>query len=365
MGFFGIGLEGFGPLAMNLVGPGDSWSRYVHDSFLQLVLECGPFTLLALAPLSRIMTRLRLGIPDEHLPPATPLLARAFTIGTIVGAAAAPILSPGLTLMPLDSPLADMALVSMLTAGGLVAGALTLLRDSTPSPGVMTMAVGVGVTAFMLHNLIDFDLYCPAAVTAFAVVLAITPGNRIRPFRRTRSLLGGCAFLLLALPCITGLLAIDRAEAPANARRKRTEATETEPTSPALGFVVHLDRLEGRLLELTRTIRASEAESILDRMPRLLAMRPGTRVARARFLEQRALMSRLFAPDALARIEELRRPGDVVDAEILYRKYRVRLVMKDPNARSTAEICLESAQTWNLTDAEAPFLPEIRRALLR
>jgi hypothetical protein len=267
--------------------------------------------------------------------------------------------------MPLDSPLADVTFVNMLIAAGVVVGAMRLLRASMPSPHVLTMAVGVGVTAFVLHNLVDFDLYCPAAVTAFAVVLAVAPGNRIRPFRRSRGLLGTAAALLLALPLLTGLLATDRAAVLLDRRHEATGSEHSMRARLSLGFVVHLDQLEGRLLELTRNIRAHEAEGLLDRLPDLLSARPQARVATARYLEQRALMSRLFAPDALARMEELRRPGDVVDTEILYRKYRIRLVMKDPNARNTAAACLESAQAWKLTEAEAPYLKEVRRALGR
>jgi hypothetical protein len=342
------------------VRPGEPWSQYVHDSFLQLLVECGPIVLLALGPLGVALLHLFTLHRREPEGASEPLIARTFTGGVLFAALIAPIASPSLTLMPLDGPWADARLLSMATTAGIVALSLAILRRWHPARVQVQLGCCVAVSAFLIHNLFDFDLYAAGAATAFAALLSALPGLPRPAGARARVFFGALALTLIVLVAGVGLLALKR-DLVMHMDSESARGNPAALLDAARGPVPHVEAIGPALIHLVERVRAPEAEAILDALPPVLRHRPGIRLAEARYLAWRAAAGPAFAPEALARLEALREPGDVIDVEMLYRRYLIERVAKVGDPRWTARFALQMAERWNLTDRDAPFLADLRR----
>lgn len=365
------GLDSAGDWLLAEVQPGAAWSRYLHDSWLQLLLETGPLALLGLVLLAAGMLRI-LRRPAADPPGPAPSRGGAFLTGTACGCLLAGGLSPGsLSLLPAgwEGPFATA--LSPVLCLAVVAAGLRLLRRWNPGAGGLRQALAVGTSAFVLHNLIDFDLYVAGTAAAFAALLAAAPTPQ-RHSRIWRPAALGCGLLLLLMPLAGGLLAHQR-----NQARLLAEATE-QPDAPALSGaglevardllleppVHHLDVLEAWLQGRTAgDTTPRELRRALDPLPAVLLHRPTVRLALARAATALGRVRRRLVEQALSTIDAQRRPGDGLDPELLLLRFTVLERWDLPAAREAAATALDAATAAGLDPGSDPRLERARRRL--
>lgn len=181
----GVGWGHFAPLAEGVLQPGEVWSSSPHSVPLQLALEGG--VLLALAALVaawRALRTMQRGAGEALMSTApAPLLAvrhrsaphalrdpvsRAVLAGGLSSALLAPLLVPMLTPLPLDF---DHPFLASAVMG------FAFLIAWRCSASLVTLpcgrgALGIGVAAFLLHGLLDADLFRSPAAAALMFALA-------------------------------------------------------------------------------------------------------------------------------------------------------------------------------------------------
>lgn len=197
---FGAGFGGVSARAAAAFRPGESFSRSLHDWWLEGLVEAGVwFVPLAAAfvVVARRALRGRVGAVEATAAspsPARPAL-RAEAVGAAAGAFVAGATHPFVAFAPPSwgvDPLVDAALLAALAYG------LTRLLGAVLVEGRgVARGIALGFAAFLLHGLVDFDLAVAGVAAAFGVVLGIAartdadtaPGAPVSPAARALTLL--------------------------------------------------------------------------------------------------------------------------------------------------------------------------------
>jgi hypothetical protein len=179
---WGHGFGAFAELRFGVMRSGEEGSVWVHNTPLQLLIELGPLmtglfiTVLALRWTRGSQASVAAASEPEELQTQQP--SRAFLVGVVAATFGIPFISRGTTLLPLhmEWPLVDAMLnttvvsllLMLLSAKRSTAGRITLLERAA-EPRLLRL----GLVAFALHSLIDFDVYSPGNAIAAAALLGI------------------------------------------------------------------------------------------------------------------------------------------------------------------------------------------------
>ena len=353
----GRGWGHFAPLAEAVLRPGEAWSSSPHSVPLQLALEGG--VLLAGAALMTVVWMLRTmqresaqaiatSAPTRFLalrpgaaparqpsqvaqelsalpPDAKPILrpdpmSRAVLAGMLCAAILAPLLVPMLTLLPLDfdHPLLAatlMGLVSLIAWRG--ATALVMLPSGRG-------ALAIGVAAFLLHGLLDSDLFVSSAAAALCLACAAglptPPAGRVRALSATIGVTGLACVLVSYLATAEPWRAAQRAAHDNNDISLANAAIETAARhAPVSGDLEAFENagplFAERGLDGLHALRAA--------LPGQLHAAPRTALLTLRIAESALRSSRMTAAEALACCESLAQGDSPRRAEILATAARI------------------------------------------
>jgi len=355
-GATGAGFETTRELRWIHARPDESHSAYLHDTYLQLFIETGVLG-FALAALAVVLASRRRRDPTPSAPSHEPAkagknnlaIANLFAIGIGLGASI-PVLLNGLPrVIPLTweaPPVLDAILMIALIVG--IGRALRGIGDVT------NPMWSVGLVAFLLHALIDYDLYAPAAATTFAAFCALAPGRR-SAVRGDRIATGLGAAALLAMPLLCGTIALKRDAAHVELLTARQRPTSVATPTASLALLDSLpdpDVLD-RLSRQFSGKRGKLVDAALTAMPPAIREWPVVRRIEAQHLARWALVSAPIRGDALVRIRQLDVPEDPVRAEILAARIKIeRLLGHDTLIPDLARSALSSLDLWRIDDEE-------------
>ncbi len=317
-GMLGTGLEATRELRWAHARPDEWSSAYIHDTWFQLLIELGPVAMLAAAGGVLLVVRRRRDAGPTATPDPPRGLALAFGAGIVLGVGAAPMLNGVPRLLPLgwEFPLVDAILL-----GGCAFGVAHALRGiAAPTRA----AWGVGILAFALHGLLDYDLYVPGVATTLCVVVALAPRRPISPGALDRPVLAVAALVLLALPLAAGLVALIRDDARIAVSAVRGGSSRQEHLL-ALENLVTTFPDAGALQALTR--HPAAFERALATLPDAIRERPSYRRIEA---DHRARRRVLGEPQD---ISHLLRPGEFMEPWIRECMMRIAMVDGDTEAR--------------------------------
>ena len=172
----GEGFGAFADLRFGVMRPGEGSSVWVHNTPLQLIIELGWGTLAMAGIVVAAVLSLRRGNGPRAVTPessevaaeASAGIASGAQWGMLLGAIASPWISGVMSFLPADVefPLADSTI-----CGGLAWG-LFRLATSIPGPTATKKFLWMGIMAFAVHSLVDFDLYMPGVALVLCVVVA-------------------------------------------------------------------------------------------------------------------------------------------------------------------------------------------------
>jgi hypothetical protein len=181
----GAGLDRTRLLTAAATRPGEAFSRYLHDWWLQGLVEGGiAFVPIAIAWIVAIARGTRRAAGAAIADPAPADDGRTVTAGDwfaglFTGASFALAAEPFVSLLPYRTgpPIA----IGLLTLAAFAALGRLVHRLPIGS-AAFDRGLAAGCVAFALHGLVDFDLYMPGVMVAFAFALAMLPraGDRAR-----------------------------------------------------------------------------------------------------------------------------------------------------------------------------------------
>ena len=212
----GTGLEQAGRLMSKATQPGDAYSRFIHDWWLQGLVEAGiAFVPVALALVWAIArgSRRALVAPAVLPAPGTASTARTWWRGLAAGAVAGLLLEPMVSVLPYGF---GPRVVLALATAAVFAGAAVLARRLPIEGPAFARGLAAGVLAFAIHGLVDLDLAMPGVMLAFAAALALLAAAPEveeaspppRPF--ARALTGAFGLVNLLAPVAVILIAATR-----------------------------------------------------------------------------------------------------------------------------------------------------------
>jgi hypothetical protein len=210
----GTGLELAGGRMAGVTAPGEAFSRSVHDWWLQGVIEGGIAWIPVAAVLAWMLARgVRRAVaappPGPEIPGARPAWwGRGLAAGMVLGL----VLEPMVSVFPYS--LAPSIVLALATALVFAAGAAVVRRLPLDDPA-FARGLAAGCLAFALHGFVDFDLWVPNVMLAFATALALllAAGERGEPGPAsplTRILTGIYGFVNVLAPCAVILFAETR-----------------------------------------------------------------------------------------------------------------------------------------------------------
>lgn len=340
-GPLGAGIEATQELRWAHARPDEGHSDYIHDTWLQLLIEIGPVGMLLAASgvgLLAYRRRTKTPAPEQDRPTEHGSRAAvAFGIGVTVGVTMAPLLNGVPRVLPLGW--AAPPILDALGLAGCVLLSARMLRNVIPPSGA---AWTWGIVAFALHGLVDYDLYVPAAATMLGAACALAPIKPAQTRSMDRPLLAVAGLVLLTLPLVVGLvgLARDNARLAINAVRRGDAVEEhlrtIEDLATSLPDPVALEGLSRHPARFTRA---------LDALPPSMRTWPIYRrieaehLARRRFLGERHDMAHLL------------HPGEAMEPWIRRSMMRVAMVDGDTASRRThARAGLDAMKRFAIRD---------------
>lgn len=359
----GTGWMNFAPLAESVILPGESWSSSPHSVPLQLALEGG--VVLAAAALVAgwwALRSMKNGAADAiaSIPPAAllalrrdraPLAARdpvssAVLYGGLLAAILAPLCVPMLSPLPLDfdHPFLAAALMGLLFLGA-SRGAAALVCMSMGRG-----ALAVGVVAFLVHGLVDSDLFIPSA--AAALCLALAAGLPTTSPSRGRAALSALAAIVIACALVSHLataaawrVAESDAEGTGEPALLRTAMEAAEKHAAATGALEAFESA-GPLFALRGQRGINDLRSAL---PAHLHSVPRTALLITRIAEAALRDARMTAAEALACCEPFVHADSPRRALILANASRIAAAAgANALADSWRASATESARHWGL-----------------
>lgn len=381
----GVGWGHFAPLAEGVLQPGEVWSSSPHSVPLQLALEGG--VLLALAALVATWWALRTtrhgaaeaiattaptpflalrskaplpssharGAPTEFAPPHldAPLIprpdvgSRAALAGGLFAALLAPLLVPMLTPLPLDF---DHPFLASAVMG------FAFLIAWRCSASLVTLpcgrgALGIGVAAFLLHGLLDADLFrSPAAAALMFALAASLPALCASRLRAgvTAILVMWVAVLLVAHVGTAG--SWQSTQGAARSEGTSADAAHAEEALEAAAqhalATGELDALEDAGPYFAARGMAGIA-ALSAALPPLLHGTPRARLLTLRVTEAALRAQRISNTEALASCRSCVHTGSMRSAEILLTASRIAAAAGEAGlAASWRTAAAASAECW-------------------
>jgi hypothetical protein len=216
----GAGLEQTRRLTAEATARTEAFSRSLHDWWLQGLVEGGivflPVAALFLIAIARGVRAAAAREAHAEGGPAAKArpLAATWRRGLAAGLVLALILQPFATILPYGFAHPIVHAAAMVGLAWLLATAAIRWDPGGPA---FDLGVAAGCVAFALHGIVDYDLYVPGAMLAFATALALLPGRnaaespRAAPIARGLTMAYGIASLLA--PVAVMLLAATREHA--------------------------------------------------------------------------------------------------------------------------------------------------------
>ncbi|MEW6356646.1 MAG: O-antigen ligase family protein [Planctomycetota bacterium] len=203
----GIGLNGFGDLYTAYKRPADDETQMVHNNYIQLWAETGVFGFLAFCAVWGIF--LVRHFPRSDVAAESPDAAGGRTdleltlIGLIAGVGCVWLAAFGFFSLPMGLGGILLALL------GWVATFLLVFCGSNTIGPMTRRGVWIGVVCFLIHSLVDFDLYEPGLAqtlwTLAAIAIVAAPDRR--PFVRPIVPRAQIALAVGALACAIAFVA--------------------------------------------------------------------------------------------------------------------------------------------------------------
>jgi hypothetical protein len=296
---------------------GESTSTWVHCTPLQLLLEVGIGLLII--PLSLWLVRKpalleRSASTQTTLPPTDP---RPLFAGVLLACLLAPFLARGTTLLPLhlELPLLDGVLCALIVGGSLFVLARFAPRGGLFENSRITRGLLVGCGAFLIHSLIDFDLYSPGVAVTFGVVLGLAGQGQLIRSRNWAPLAAGLC-LLLAL--LSTHFAVQRDETARLFREASVDSPSEESAAQAVDQLISMWPMPGHAIAFASTRfgprLAAQGLKAFDGLAPSVANRPLHQLWRLRLLQASATDA-ASARRILSQVTVLK--GEPLEAEIL------------------------------------------------
>ena len=214
----GTGLELAGRKMMAVTAPGQAFSRSIHDWWLQGLVEGGIAWLPVAAVLLWALVRgIRRALAARPLDAVVSSRASWWWRGLAAGTALALVLEPMVSVLPYS--FAPPLVLAAVTAVVFAAGAIVARRLPLGDPA-FARGLAAGCLAFALHGFIDFDLWVPNVMLAFATALALllesgaADSNAPKPpSRLARGITAAYGVVNVLAPCAVLLLAETREHA--------------------------------------------------------------------------------------------------------------------------------------------------------
>ena len=178
----GVGLGFFGECYASFSEPDAAYSRFAHNAPLTLMAECG---LLGLAitwlgirqlwPTPAPVVDVRPGAPRS-----SPVRGAAIALGVAIALSA---IEPGLRWLGIHAPFIGADAMLAVALGGLilVCVAAPIATAMVKRGDELDRALRLGAFGFLLHSLVDFDLWIHGVLAALVVILALRRSHRIEP----------------------------------------------------------------------------------------------------------------------------------------------------------------------------------------